>query len=333
MKNRFLLLLTVVFIIYSSALAVNANAFLNRIEGQIFTPDRLPVANAYVELINEVDSVFAQTKTKTNGRYTFVGMPGGRYIVKVLPLGTQYKEQTQEVYVQTMARGGSDFVYSDIYLVYDKRADTSSVENSAEAIFVQEIPSDAKKLYEDGVDDLKKNQDTGFAKLEQAIEKFPTYFNALSLLGEKYVSRGEYDKAYPYLLKAIDVNSRSSINFYRLGFTFYQLKQYKAAVEASKAAVTLVPESIDALLLYGTVLRINENFEDGEKILSKANTVAKGKNPEVHWQLALLYNRLNRNQAAIDELETFLKINPNSNDKPKIQALITKLKTAGNTPK
>lgn len=302
---------------------------VNRIEGQVFNPEHLPVQNMYVELVNEVDSVIAQTKTNSSGRFTFTGMPGGRYLIKVLPLGTKFKEQTVEVYVQNPTIGASDFVYTDVYLTYDKRQD-SSTETSPEAIFVQEIPPAAKKLYEDGAGDLRKNRQEGFIKIEQALEIFPTYFDALSLLGEKYVALNNYEKAYPYLIKAIDVNPRSSISFFRLGFAFFQIKQYAAALEAAKAATILVPDSIDALLLYGTTLRVNEKYEDAEKVLRKADSLAKGKNAEVHWQLALIYNRLNRNQDAIAELETFLKIEPKSPDKNKILDLIAKLKTAGN---
>lgn len=334
MKAPFLLLWALVLIFSPAAYSLNTTApLVNRIEGQVFNPDHFPVQNMYVQLINEVDSVIAQTKTNSSGRFTFTGMPGGRYLIKVLPLGTKFKEQTVEVYVQNPTIGASDFVYADVYLTYDKGAQNSSAQTSPEAIFVQEIPPAAKKLYEDGAEDLRKNRKEGFVKIEQALELFPTYFDALSLLGEKYVAQNNYAKAYPYLIRAIDINPRSSISFFRLGFAFFQLKQYPAALEAAKAAAILVPDSIDALLLYGTTLRVNEKYDDAEKILQKADSLAKEKNAEVHWQLALLYNRLDRNQDAIRELETFLKIEPKSPDKNKILDLIAKLKSAANKAK
>jgi len=87
---------------------------------------------------------------------------------------------------------------------------------------------------------------------------------------------------------------------------------------------------MDAQLIHGTLLRITENYTDAEKALLKADTLAKKKNSEIHWQLALLYNRLNRNQDAINELETFLKLEPEAPDKKKIQDLIAKLKGSAN---
>src|SRR5204863_7272586 len=120
-----------------------------------------------------------------------------------------------------------------------------------------------------------------------------------------YVSRRNYDKAYPYLLKAIDVNQRSAPTYYSLSYVFYQLKQYPAALEAARATTHLAPASVDAQLLYGTVLRITGSYAEAATTLLKANSLAKKMNAEVHWQLSLLYNRLNRTQGSIDELETF----------------------------
>lgn len=328
MRNRFLLSWVFILAVSSSAFASKSSSLVNRIEGRVYSPQHLPVENIYVELRNEVGSPVGQTKTDSSGRYSFSGMPAGRYVVKVLPLGTKFTEQTQEVYVTNLSRSSSDFVYADFYLTYEKRASTPEIEKTPGVIFVQDIPKPAKKLFEEGVDELKKFQEKGLDKLEAAIKVFPEYFDALSLLGQEYVTRGSYEKAYPYLLRAIDVNPRSSISFYRLAYAFYQLKQYPAALEAAKAAVILVPNSIDALQLYGTILRINGNYADAEKALLKAGSLAKGKNSEIHFQLALLYNRLKRNQDAIDELEIYLKLVPNSPDKSKIQELIVKLKSS-----
>ena len=327
MKKRFLLFWILAAVFYSSStFAANSIAFANRIEGRVYSPERLPVENVYVELRNEVDSPIAQTKTDAAGRFTFVGMPGGRYIIKVLPLRTNFTEQTQEVYISNLRANSSDTAYIDIYLTYDKRSGASAIQNSPEVIFVQEIPPAAKKLYEAGIADLSKNQEKGFVELDEALKIFPEYFDALSLLGKEYVLRKDYEKAYPYLLKAIDVNPRNYSNFYRLSYAFYQMKQYAAALKAANAAVILVPDSADAQQLYGTILRINENFPEAEKALLKANSLAEGKNSETHFQLALLYNRLNRNHDTVIELETFLKLEPGSPDKIKIQRLIAKLK-------
>ena len=124
------------------------------------------------------------------------------------------------------------------------------------------------------------------------------------------------------------MNQRSAPTYYSLSYAFYQMKQYPAALEAGKAATLLAPASVDAQLLYGTVLRITGSFTEAETVLLKANSLAKKMNAEVHWQLSLLYNRLNRTQDTINELETFLKLVPDSPDKNRILEMIAKLRTS-----
>ena len=333
MKKLLYILYFSLFTLLVAPLEVSSQAYNNRIEGQVYAPNRSPVENAYVELLNDVESVIARTRTTPSGRFSFGGIPPGRFIVKVLPIGGNFLVQTQEVQLTTVSRNGGDTAYIDVYLRIDKRGGDNAAPMTREVLFVQEVPSEAKKLYDEGVAILGKTQEKGEAKLEEAIKLFPTYFDALSLLGRDYIGRKEYEKGYPYLLRAIDINARSYASYYSLGFAFYNLKQYPAALEAAKAAIVLMPESSDGQLLYGTVLRITGDFTDAEKALVKANTLTKKMNSDVHWQLALLYNKLNRNQETINELETFLKLVPGSPDKNKIQEMIVKLKASATNRK
>ena len=307
--------------------SAKASSLLNRIEGQVYDPNRRPVQNLYVELINEVDSVIQRTRTNTSGRFSFVGVPPGRLIVRVLTFGTDFMEQTQEVIV-VQTRAGNDVNYVDITLRYNTRNRGPETDLPPGVIFAQDIPPAARASYLKGVADFGKDQEKGLLEIEEAIKIFPSYFDALNWLGKEYVSRRNYDKAYPYLLRAIDVNQRSAPTYYSLSYAFYQLKQYPAALEAARATTLLVPTSVDAQLLYGTVLRITGSYAEAETALLKANSLAKKMNAEAHWQLSLLYNRLNRNQDTINELEAFLLLVPDSPDKNKIRNMIAKLKTS-----
>jgi tetratricopeptide (TPR) repeat protein len=279
-----------------------------------------------------VDSVVQRTKTNSAGRFTFSGVPAGRLIVRVLPFGTNLMEQTQEVIV-VQTRLGNDIEYVDITLRYDERSRGTVIEKTPGVIFAQEVPDAARKSYTEGMADLARHQDKGLEELQTAINIFPDYFDALDSLGKEFISRRMYEKGYPYLLRAIDINSRSSSSYYSLGFAFYQMKQYPAALEAAKATTLLAPASMEAQLLYGTILRITGSYAEAEKALLAANTLAKKMNGETHWQLALLYNRLNRTHDTINELETFLKLVPDSPDKNKIRDMIARLRTSANRDK
>lgn len=317
----------VILILCPPSVFSKSSSLINRIEGSVYDQNRNPVPDAFVELLSDVDSLIARTRTNNSGRFSFLGLSAGHFNVKVLPYGKNLLEQTQDVEINNqLAR--SDTVFVEFYLKVDKRAADVADENPPEAVFVQDVPQDALKLFKAGVNNLEPGSDKGLAELEEAVKIFPNYFDALSRLGREYNARKNYTKAYPYLLKAIDLNPRSFVAFYSLGYAFYQLKQIPAALEAARSCVVINAGSVSSQLLYGTLLRINGNYPEAEKTLLKAKSVGKKPNAEIHWQLSLLYNKLKRNAEAADQLETYLKILPKSPDKMKIQELIAKLRTA-----
>lgn len=327
MKHLFCFLcLSLTFVLPPDAFS-KSPPVLNRIEGVVYDENHVPVPDAYVELLNELDSLLARDKTSSSGRFSFFGISSGHFRIKVLPLGKDLMEQSQDVDVVNIV-SSSDVVFVDFYLKPYKRPSSVVWETPPDAIFVQDIPQDARKLYESGVKDLAKNKSQGLSEIEEAIKIFPDYFDALSRLGREYISRKDYTKGYGYLLKAIDINARSFSSYYSLSYAFYQLGEISAAIKAAQATITLNASSPDAHLLYGTLLRINGDYQESEKVLLKSIALAKKPNSEVHWQLALLYNKTNRNKDAAAELETFLKISPNSPDKKKVEDLISKLKSS-----
>ncbi len=332
LSTRFYLLLLPSVIVLSGISAHsapsthNSFALLNRIEGRLWSPDRQPARDLYVELQNENYVTIARSRTDTAGRFTFSGLQEGTYTVKVLTTGTNYLEASERVDVAGIMRGRNDTIYVDIQLRFDSRKVETRSHEIPEVVFVQEVPAEARTLYKKGVKDLQKG-DLGLNQIEEALKIFPTYFDALNTLGREYVTRKEFQKSLPYLVKSIEVNQRSYSSFYALAYACYELNHRPEALEAARGATLLQPGSVNAQLLYGTLLRIDRSYEKAEQTLLEAKKLSKG-NPvsEVHWQLALLYNKLARNAEAANELETYLTLQPDARDKKEIQALITKLR-------
>jgi tetratricopeptide (TPR) repeat protein len=195
---------------------------------------------------------------------------------------------------------------------------------------VQDVPSEAKNLYKKSVSQLEKPKDEkiGLENLKKTLEIFPNYYDALNRIGYEHVKRGQYIESLPYLIKAIEVNERSFSSFYLLGLSAYNLKQIKQSVLAFQGATTINPQSVNAYLKYGMVLRIDGQFKEAEQALLRANTLSKNTGiPEVHWQLALLYDKIGRYNDAATELETYLKLNPNVENIQQIKELITVMRT------
>ena len=306
----------------------NPNTVVNTIEGQVYDPNRKPVPDVYVELQNELYSTIRRVRTTSAGHFSFRGIPSGLFNIKVLTTGTNFEEHIQPVEIVNVVRGGSDAVYVDIYLKYDKRKANIGITGITEVVFVQEVPEEARKLYNKGVKNINsKDTSKGFAEIEEALKIFPDYFDALNTLGREYTQRKEYQKALPYLIKSIDINQRSFTSFYSLAYACYQLKHIPEAIEAGRGATILQPNSLNAQLLYGTVLRIGGNYDKAMQSLLQARKLSKNSPiAEVHWQLALLYNRTGKNKEAVEELEAFLKVQPDAPNAKEVRQLIEKLR-------
>jgi tetratricopeptide (TPR) repeat protein len=330
MKMRLLVLfiLNIGVIIFMPTLSLGQ--FGNTVSGYIFTPQRQPLNEITVELLDDYSRSVARTRTNNSGRYVFERIPAGRFKIRVLCFDTNYEEQEQEFEIQNLRSSdgngriqtsGYDNVQRDFYLKLRK---SNQVVGRSESIFIQEIPTQAKETYKKAIESLdNKKQEQGLLLLRSSIELFPDYYDALEKLGSEYIKLQHFVPAQILLQKAVDVNSRSYKGWYGLAYSFYSQNKTKEAIEAVEKAISLNQFSVESLLLSGVLSRKAKNFEQAEKQLIKAKDLAKNSVPEVYWHLALLYgNDMKRFDRAADELELFLKVRSNSKDAGNIKKLI-----------
>jgi tetratricopeptide (TPR) repeat protein len=296
------------------------------ISGIVFDPDRRPVSQIPVELMNDFNSVVQRTKTTGSGRYFFTGVASGRFVIRVLPLGTNLQEQTQDVEIFGLSADGrrqlSDNIQADFYL--RPRKTNSDIIETKGVVFAQDIPKEAKKLYETAVADLDANRlEAGVSGLESAVKIFPTYYLALARLGLIYIAKQKFEDAKTVFTNTVAVNERSFTGWYGLSYAQFALNDSTAAIVSAQKALDLDKSSVNALFVLGLSQRKAKNYSDAEKALVQAKKLDAGKTPDINWNLALLYaHNLKRYKEAADELETYLKINPEVPNKEAIKKLI-----------
>lgn len=304
----------------------------NEISGTVFSELGRPVADIYIELVSDLGTSLTRIRTNASGRFTFVGLTNGTYRVRILPYGTEYKEQTQEVTLSNISTTSSDRQQIEIYLRLNERAKSGPFAIVTGVVFAQDVPREAQKLYEDGVRYLAEKKETeGLVNLKKAIEAFPTYYAALDRLGGEYAIRGNTDRSYleaafVLLTKASEINPKGFSSVFGLGLVQYQLGLNDGAIESLRRATTLYGKAADAYLWLGKALKRAATFDQAEAAFKRANELTNGKSADVHWQTARLYHDMKRYKEAADEFELFLKAQPNSNDANKIRDLIRQLR-------
>jgi tetratricopeptide (TPR) repeat protein len=305
--------------LFSSLLVLLSVAFgwqityASSIYGMVYDNQRNTLPDVDIELDSTVGSFRNHTRTDSTGRYEFAGLGDGRFTVRVLPYRYDLENQEQSVEISTVSfvpgQTSSMSFPQDFYLTPRKG---SIAEVEASVVFAQEVPKEAKSAYENAIEDLRKKRFTeGLAGLQNAIKLFPTYFLALQRLGKEYVLRGKFADAAPTLIKAADVNNKSPMSFYLLGFCLHKLKYNKAAIVSLKQAVFLSPAAASAFLLLGTAERIEGLYADAEIHLKQAKKLSNVTvDPTTYYELAQLYSVLKRYNEAISSLESYLKALP-----------------------
>jgi len=304
----------------------------NRISGYVFIGARQPMADVYVELLNEVYSTIGRVRTNGSGFYNFDGLSTGNFKVRVLPYGTDFEEQTKDITIYNIsivAGGGASSEQVDFYLKVRENV-VAGPFAAPGTVFAQDVPGEAKKHYERGVVLLREKKDKeAFESLKRSLEIFPGYYLALDRLGTEYVLRGYKEAAYILLTKAVEVNPRGFSSQFGLGMSQFQLGMTNEAVESLRRAVAIYDGSINAHMYLGLALKREGKLQQAEESLKRARELGKGRTPDVHRHLAQLYSDQKRYSEAADSLELYLKNQPGDPDPQKvaeIRELIRKLR-------
>jgi hypothetical protein len=315
------------FIIFSHSAAAST------ISGFVYTKSsRQPLPDIDVELLNNDNQMRNRQKTDGSGRYTFGDLPDGRYTVRVMAFRYDFEDQEAMVEIVTISvRGqgiGNAFMTQDFYMA-PRRGSLLETENAV--VFAQEVPPQAKDLYDTAVSDLSKSRtQEGVEGLRKAIAVFPKYYSAIHRLGKEMFMQKSYGESAQLFMKAASINEKSATSLYYVGYSLHSLgKEYnKAALVALENALAIAPASLQVLYLTGKIERAERNLAGAEKHLLQAKKLARMPVAEIHSELAQLYaNDLKKFDQAANELEAYLKASKlSSEDEKKTKKVISDLR-------
>jgi tetratricopeptide (TPR) repeat protein len=297
--------------------------------GIVFDSSGRPREKVRVELLDDVYTVLKTVRTSGTGQYAFNSLSSGYFQVRVTDETGEYAEEIERVELVSIqlsptSQGSRDIRQVDFYL---RPKNDRKMSAGSGVVFAQNVPEDAKKSYAKAISHLEKNESNeGVAGLKTALEIFPDYYQALIRLGEEQINLGQLAAAREHLARAIKVNPKGYEGFYWLGIAEVGLKQLPEAIESFRQALLQNPSSINSFMWLGMALRRNGQLDEAEAQLKRAKQLSSKPIPQAHWELALIYNHQKRNREAADELELFLKAQPDSRDAEAIRKLIRRLR-------
>ncbi len=294
--------------------------------GQLFVRvhDRLnedPLAQAQVQLIRFPDGIVGEQFTGSDGGVQFTGISVGAYTIRVSHQGYE----TGEAHVD-FRRGDGSLQSVDIPMVALSRDRTAATRGTISADYLR-IPENARKEFERGAKLLneRKQPRESITAFEKAIELFPQYPAAFLLLGTAHLQLGEIGPAEESLRKAISLDPRSTHSHYPLAMLLFGQKRY----EEEKKLL------LDAKKLDGSDWRWpfelarceaqQQNWESALKYAIESSQLPKA-GTKVHLLLGDIYSNSGRIKEAIDELELFVRLDPQSPYAARVTQVVPELR-------
>ncbi|MBV9214572.1 MAG: tetratricopeptide repeat protein [Acidobacteria bacterium] len=163
-------------------------------------------------------------------------------------------------------------------------------------------------------------------QLNLAVHQDPEFVEALTEIGVQYMSLGELEKADAALAASLKVRPDFYGALVNRGIVLVRLKKYADAEPLLQAAVKA--NSTSAIAYYYLGRAQNGLGRQDDALISFNNAVKIGGDDakEAHRMLGSIYLDKQDDKHAIEEFETYLKLNPTAPDADKLRQLISQLK-------
>lgn len=304
----------------------------HQLRGKVRLPSGETVAGVLVELWQS-GTLAAQTVTTRDGDFSFNKLTPAKYLVRVDYLGYQRVEESVTLPVVTTTKPDS----ASLIEIQLKEAPLPSASNTTNVPFAQTVPFAARLYFAEAQARFKTTQPVeGIAKLKEALKVFPDYFDALFALANESHKLKDDETALNTLERARKVYDGEARVYRLFGVIMSQQQKFLVAEFAFREALQRDPQHYPSYQAHGITLlelalaektpQLRSNFlAQAEQQLQKALSQSGNKLLAVHLNLAEVYEARGEKQAAIRELETYLKQQPTTPKAPAIRASITRL--------
>jgi len=304
------------------------------VQGYVFFPSGRRAEGPILIKLQSYTSGELSVVADSGGSFIFSNLAPGTYTV-IIDAGQNYELARETVMIDSDISSGRlgvpqpntsrrYTVMAHLKLKEDPNRAKPGVINAALA----QVPEDARKLYEKGVE-YSKGGDAVKAveSLKSAVDLYPNFPIALNELGVQYLKLGKPEKAVGVLRNAVKLDPEGFSPKLNLGIALLETKQYTQAQERLTEAVQKNSSSPIPKMYLGLTYAQLGNFENAEKQLLEAIGMGGNYVGLAHYYLGGLYWKKRDYPKAVEQLEKYLQLTPNATDADRVRTTIKDLRS------
>ena len=184
-------------------------------------------------------------------------------------------------------------------------------------------PRDARRAFEKGLQDIKKNKtDEAEKEYRKAIELYPHYATAWNELGRIQLDRGQNDAARRSFDAAIKADPKYVNPYLQLSIIEMDTKSWRELADTTARALKLDPFDYPLAYLYNGAANWNlRDIDAAENSVRQAEKLDnQHKLPEVSYLMGLILMQRHDFSGAAEYLRRYLKLAPAAEDADKARA-------------
>jgi tetratricopeptide (TPR) repeat protein len=294
------------------------------IQGHVY----LPVANQEGVMIkvkiDSPNSTGLSVIADSNGAFTFRGLEPGQYALTV-DAGESFEAFKETVYIDREVSNNVRIVTVPVYLRLKPNSplNTGTVDAS-----LARAPKPAIERYEKGRELAKAgNSKAAVEELKGAISLYAEFALAYNEVGVQYLKLGQLEQALEALRSAVKHAPEAFSPRLNYGIALLNKKEFSQAEAELRRALKKNDSSPTAHLYLGMSLINLRKHDEAEKELQRAVTLGGDQMSLAHYYLGGIYWSKREYKRAADELETYLRLNPQAPDAERVRNTIKELRS------
>ena len=306
----------------------------DQIQGHVFFPPGDKSGVRPLIKLQSLSSPEITGMTDQDGNFRFTHLRPDQYTV-IVDGGDAYEKASDTVTVgftgSVPAQGDPGqyavpFVYQvQIYLEF-KRSSTELAATSNTAF--ANVPAPAREIFQQALDNARAgNHAKAIEQLKSAISQAPEFALAYNELAAQYAKVGEESQAVETLKDALRVNPDDFTLRLNYGIALLNRKKFDAAEAELRLAMEKGNGDSPAADYYlGLALMGQQRIDEAQSVFESVVKNGGDRLALAHKYLGGIYWRNKQYQAAANELEKYLKLEPKAADAEKIRGTIKELR-------